>query len=243
LDLDGVIWLDHQPIAGAAAAVEALRAAGEEVVFVTNNASARVAEQEEKLAAIGIPAAGSVVTSAVAGAGLLDPGERVFVIGGPGLHEEVRARGSEVVDGPDCDAVISGLDRALTYDALRTAGLAIRRGARWILTNPDVTFPTPHGLEPGAGSIGAAIAAATGATPVVAGKPHEPMVRLLRARLGDDGVVVGDRPDTDGRFAGALGYRFGLVLSGVTGAGDLPVDPVPDWVADDLLRLVEAVRA
>jgi ribonucleotide monophosphatase NagD (HAD superfamily) len=69
------------------------------------------------------------------------------------------------------------------------------------------------------------------------------MVRLLRARLGDDGVVVGDRPDTDGRFAGALGYRFGLVLSGVTGAGDLPVDPVPDWVADDLLRLVEAVRA
>lgn len=241
LDLDGVIWLGHQSIPGAAAAVESIRAAGEEVVFVTNNSSARVVDQEEKLAAIGIRASGAVVTSAMAGASLLDPGDRVFVIGGPGLRDEVRARGSEVVDGPECDAVISGLDRDLTYEALRLAGLAIRAGARWILTNPDTTFPTPHGLEPGAGSIGAAIAAASGASPVVAGKPHAPMVQLLRRRLGDDGVVVGDRPDTDGRLASALGYRFGLVLSGVTGVDDLPVDPEPDWVADDLLRLVGAV--
>lgn len=243
LDLDGVIWLGHEPIPGAARAVQALRAGGEAVVFVTNNASARVVEQEENLASIGIPAAGAVVTSAVAGAHLLDPTDRVFVIGGPGLQEEVRARGCEVVAGTRCDAVISGLDRELTYDALRTAGLAIRGGARWILTNSDVTLPTAHGLEPGAGSIGAAIAAATGATPTVAGKPEQPMVDLLRERLGADGVVVGDRPDTDGRFAAALGYRFGLVLTGVTDAADLPVDPHPDWVADDLLTLVSAVRS
>ena len=240
LDLDGVIWLGGDPVPGGADAVALLRAAGEAVVFVTNNASARVVEQEAKLAAMGIEAAGAVITSAQAGASLLTPDERVFVIGGPGLQEEVARRGCRVVDGPTCDVVISGLDRDLTYDDLRTATLAIRAGARWVLTNEDVTFPTPYGLEPGAGSIGAAIRAATGAEPVVAGKPHEPLAAVVRERLGADGIVVGDRLDTDGALAGALGYRFGLVLTGVTSADDLPIEPEPWAVAADLLALVRS---
>lgn len=241
LDLDGVIRLGEQPIAGAAEAVALLRWAGEEVVFATNNAYRSIRDQEASLEAMGIPAAGAVVGAAQAGASLLHPGERVLVVGGPGLVEEVEARGCTLVaDGP-CDAVISGLDRQFHYDALRRAGLAIRGGARWILTNPDPTFPTPHGLEPGAGSIGAAIRAASGAEPEIGGKPEGAMVGLLRARLGDDGVVVGDRADTDGLFAVALGYRFALVLSGVTTALDLPVQPEPWSVDEDLLVLVQRV--
>jgi ribonucleotide monophosphatase NagD (HAD superfamily) len=67
------------------------------------------------------------------------------------------------------------------------------------------------------------------------------MVDTVRARLGgDDGIVVGDRPDTDGRFARALGYRFALVLTGVTTADEVgSVDPQPDEVAPDLATLVE----
>jgi glycerol 3-phosphatase-2 len=242
LDLDGVVWLGGEVVPGAADAVARLRAVGEEVVFVTNNAYARVADQEAKLAGFGIEARGAVVTAAQAGASLLQPGERAFVVGGPGLREEVSGRGCTEVDGPDCDVVISGLDRELTYEKLRIATLAIRGGARWVLTNPDPTFPTPHGLEPGAGSIGAALRAAGGAEPEVGGKPEGAMVGLLRRRLGADGIVVGDRADTDGRFAVALGYRFGLVLSGVTSSADLPVEPEPFAVADDLLALVGAVH-
>ena len=75
--------------------------------------------------------------------------------------------------------------------------------------------------------------------PLVAGKPHDPIAALVRARLGDVGIMVGDRPDTDGLFAEAVGYDFGLVLSGVTTSEDLPVTPSPVVVADDLLTLVE----
>src|SRR3546814_20230821 len=66
LDLDGVIWLGDQPIAGAAAAVESLRRAGETVVFCTNNSRRPIGEVEHKLAQHGISAPGAVVSSAMA---------------------------------------------------------------------------------------------------------------------------------------------------------------------------------
>lgn len=240
IDLDGVVRLGDAPIPGAAEAIARLRSAGHAVAFATNNAYRRIADQEASLAAMGIPADGAVVGAATAGARLLERGERVLVVGGPGLHEAVAARGCRIVDDGPCDAVISGLDRELRYEHLRRATLAIRAGARWVLTNPDRTFPTPRGLEPGAGAIGAAIAAATDVEPEIGGKPEGAMVELVRERFGVEGVVVGDRADTDGRFAEALGYRFALVLSGVTTEADLPTDPAPWAVAADLAALVSA---
>jgi ribonucleotide monophosphatase NagD (HAD superfamily) len=67
------------------------------------------------------------------------------------------------------------------------------------------------------------------------------MADLLRQRLGESATVVGDRPDTDGRLARVLGYRFALVLTGVTARDDLAtVEPRPDTVAPDLASLVDA---
>jgi 4-nitrophenyl phosphatase len=238
LDLDGVIWLADQPIPGAADAVARLRAAGERVLFVTNNSSAPVGDQEAKLARLGIPASGDVVTSAMAGARLVSPGERVLVCGGPGIVEAVAARGAEPVRDGDADVVVVGFHRDFDYERLRVAATAVRRGARLVATNDDATYPTPEGPIPGGGAIVAAVAYASGVDPVVAGKPHEPMAELVRSLAGPSGTVVGDRPDTDGRFARTLGWRFALVLTGVTSAGDLPVDPDPDVVAESLAALV-----
>src|SRR5206468_6709238 len=74
----------------------------------------------------------------------------------------------------------------------------------------------------------------------VAGKPEQPMADLVRARYGNRGVVVGDRPSTDGAFAATLGWPFALVLSGVAGSpgGEQVPDPAPPFVAADLARLV-----
>jgi glycerol-1-phosphatase len=238
LDLDGVIWLADQPLPGAAEAVARLRAAGERVLFVTNNSFAPVGDQEAKLERFGVPARGDVVTSAMAAATLVEPGERVLVCGGPGIVEAVSARGAEPVRDGDADVVAVGFHRDFDYERLRVAMQAIRRGARLVATNDDATYPTPDGPIPGGGSIVAAVAYAAGATPTVAGKPHRPMAGLVRALVGDAGTVVGDRPDTDGAFAVTLGYRFALVLSGVTSKDDLPVTPSPDVVADSLAALV-----
>ena len=69
------------------------------------------------------------------------------------------------------------------------------------------------------------------------------MVDLVRARFGDEGLVIGDRPSTDGAFAAALEWPFALVLSGVAGAsGGEPVpDPPPPFVAEDLAHLAPLI--
>src|SRR3712207_2808360 len=110
IDLDGVIWLGATPIPGSAEAIARLRAAGEDVLFVTNNAFATLAEQEAKRASFGIDAAGDVVTSAVVAADRVGPGGRVFVLGGQGIVEAVQARGAVIVDEPTADVVLVGLD-------------------------------------------------------------------------------------------------------------------------------------
>ena len=244
LDLDGVVWLADDPVPGAADAVAALRAAGERVLFVTNNSAFRRADQEAKLGGFGIPAGGDVLTSAEAAATLLDPGERALVLGGAGIVEALEGRGVEVVGRAPVDAVVVGFTRGFDYEGLRVAADAARASGRLIGTNDDATYPTPAGPLPGGGALLAAVATAAGVRPEVAGKPHAPMVALARARTGGEPVtVVGDRPSTDGSFARSLGARFALVLSGVTAATDLPVEPPPDVVAADLASLVSTELA
>ncbi len=236
--------MGSEPIAGSAEAVAKLRDAGATVVFATNNSFSTEAQQVEKLGSFGIDAVDSVVSSAMAGASLVHEGERVFVFGGPGVVEAVAARGAIIVDGfvvgdEPPDAVLVGLDWDLSYDRLRAAVQAIHAGARFIATNTDSTYPTEVGLYPGAGSIVAAVERSTGISPTVAGKPDQPMADLIRDRFGTDGVMVGDRADTDGAFARTLGFEFALVFSGVLSESDLPTDPMPDRTAVDLRSLVK----
>jgi len=238
LDLDGVVWLSADPIPGAAEAVARLRAAGERVLFCTNFSGRLLADQEAQLEDHGIPAHGDVLTSAMAAARLVEPGERVLICGGPGVAEAMQARGAIPVRDGDADAVAVGFHREFDYERLRIAARAVDRGARLIATNDDATLPTPDGPIPGGGALVAAVAYATGVEAIVAGKPHQPMADLVLAVGGPEGTVVGDRPSTDGGLAVRLGYRFALVLTGVTHEDDLPVEPAPDVVAASLADLV-----
>ena len=243
-DLDGVVWLAQQPIPGSVEAIALLRSQGHRVLFVTNNSSARVDDQEAALARIGIPAVGEVLTSAQAAAQLLEPGQRALVCGGDGVVQALQARGVTVCTDGDVDAVVVGWHRTFDYDGLTRAARAVRRGAMLIGTNDDATYPTPDGPIPGGGSILAAVRTASGATPVVAGKPYEPMAMLVRAVVGQEAsreaVMVGDRPSTDGLFARTLGCRYAHVFSGVTPRHAI-IDPVPDVAVADLAAVAAAV--
>lgn len=246
-DLDGVVWLAHQPIPGSVGAIASLREAGIRVVFVTNNSFSTYDEQVAALGSIGVPAEGDIVTSAMSAATAIKSGWRVLLCGSRGLIEEIGRVTEDVVvaynepmAAGDFDAVVVGFHREFNYQVLTDALTAVRGGAVLIGSNDDPTYPTPNGPIPGGGSILAAIEKASGVTPTVTGKPYEPMALLVRDMCGDvlpeEMVMIGDRSDTDGGFARTMGARFAMVLSGVMPTAD---GSEADIVAPDLAGVVE----
>ena len=237
-DLDGVVWLMHQPIAGSVNAIQLLKNAGHRVLFVTNNSYSVISDQENALAKIGIDAYNDVVTSSQAAGALLRKGERVLLGGGPGAVEAVKNAGAVLAGRSDdqtdseidqeVDTVMVGFHPSFDYRGLTRLSQAVRNGARLIATNDDATYPTPRGLIPGGGSILASVVAASGVEPIIAGKPHQPMADLVRQVLGvtdlSDAWMVGDRPSTDGLFAQTVGCKFAQVLTGISSLKDVSDD-------------------
>jgi glycerol 3-phosphatase-2 len=247
-DLDGVLWLGPEPIAGSADAVARLHAAGYRVAYLTNNSGRPPRSVVAQLRAMGVDADDDdVLTSAQAAASLLrarlEPGARVLAVGGPGVVEALQAEHYVVVDRAPAEAVVVGLHPSFDFDELARASAAVRAGALFVATNVDPTYPGPDGLLPGSGAIVAAVSTAAGREPEVAGKPEVATVTLVRERFGATGLIVGDRPSTDGALATALGWPFALVLSGISdgeGGGEaVPDDPAPAYVTPDLAALVE----
>lgn len=248
LDMDGVLWEGESPLPGMPGFFHFLREGGIRFVLATNNASLTIASYIQKLARMGVTAAPEeILTSATATADYLKriskPGARAYVIGEEGLARAVESAGVTVVapDALDADYVICGMDRNLSWNKLAAATINLNRGARFIGTNGDVTFPTERGIAHGNGAILAALSAASGIRPKIIGKPYPAIMQMAVARLGLPKAriaAVGDRLETDILGAKHAGLRSILVLTGITDKKMLRKSRIrPTWVIDDLPAL------
>ncbi len=256
-DLDGVVYRGREPVPGARELVDWLHERGVAVRFATNNSMVARAGYVERLAELGITTTEEeIVTSSSATVehlGRHAPDvRRVLAIGASGMRDELRAAGLATDMARDVaapqpgaplerayDAVIVGLDPTFTYAAMAAAMSAVLGGARLIATNADARYPTAHGFLPGAGSIVAALSAATGVVAEVIGKPEPAMFRAILEASGipaQETVVVGDNPSSDVAGARRAGMAAILVLTGVADealVGALEGDSVPHAVAAD----------
>lgn len=249
LDMDGVLWHGSKPSPGLVEFFGIVRLRNIRYVLATNNSSRTVGQYVEKLASMGVEVSPEeVITSSCATADYLltvaKPGAKVFVVGGIGLVTALESRGFQLgVDG--AEYVVVGLDRSFTYRKMAQALELIQKGARYIGTNSDLTFPTADAVQPGAGAILAGISAASGVEPLIVGKPQPLMFEMALARLDtrpERTAMVGDRLETDIQGGLSAGLRTILVLSGITDEGLLAHSSIrPDWVFEDLWALTAAL--
>jgi 4-nitrophenyl phosphatase len=247
LDMDGVLWKDKTAIGDLPRIFAEIRRRGWKVILATNNATLSADQYVQKLAGFGVSMERRyIVNSAQATAYYLHQrfpeGGAVFIIGESGLEAELAAQGFFVSEHQPV-AVVVGLDRAITYEKLLKASLLVRSGTPFIATNPDMTYPTPAGLAPGAGTFVVAVQAASGQPPVIIGKPEPEMYRQAMERMDLEPLetlVVGDRLDTDISGAQRIGCPTALVLSGVSTQSEATEwNPPPDCIAVDLSSLLE----
>lgn len=261
LDMDGVLWRGDTPIPGLPDFFATLRRLDIQVMLLTNNATKTAAQYVGRLAGYGVQlAADHILGSAESTAAYLarnyPQGTRAYVIGEAGLRQALQAQGFMLAARPDAehglardevDLVVVGFDRRVCYGDLAQAMLYLNRGAVFVGTNPDVSFPSEAGPLPGAGALIALLEAASSRRALIVGKPGAIMFEEALRRLGakpDNTAMVGDRLETDILGAQRAGLTTILVLSGVTSQAGLDSAEIrPDYVFADIHALAAALQA
>ena len=243
-DMDGVLVTGKQIIPGADRFIASLEEHGREYLVLTNNSLYTPRDLSHRLRSIGLEIPTErLFTSAMATASFLQsqrPEGTAFVIGESGLTQAIHEIGYVITD-IEPDYVVLGETEGYNYENVTRAIRLIDGGARFIATNPDVTGPSETGIVPGCGAMAALIERATGKTPFYVGKPNPLMMRTALNYLdvhSEDTAMIGDRMDTDIVAGVESGMRTILVMSGVTGQGDIERYPYrPTWVLGSVAEI------
>jgi 4-nitrophenyl phosphatase len=245
LDMDGVLWRSNQPLCDLPQLFNHFMNNNIKVSMASNNATATIDQFLDKFRSMGVELEfWQIVSSAMATSFLLkknfSDGGPIFILGSPALIEFLNDNGFYHSEEKPL-AVVVGMDRDLTYQKIDKASKWIRTGLPFYGTNPDLTYPTPNGLEPGAGACIAAVEAASDKKAIMAGKPNPYLFEVAMQRLGtqpEETLVIGDRLETDILGGWRAGCKTLLVLSGVAQAKDLlSWTPKPDLVLNNIMDL------
>jgi HAD superfamily hydrolase (TIGR01458 family) len=240
LDIDGVLHVSGEPIAGGADAVRALRAAGHSLRFVTNNTTRARAQLTAELRAMGIELDEEEVSTTPLAAGRLLEGLRVFALTMGAIREDLARHVTLVDDGAEA-VLVGGADESeetsevFAYANLSRAFAELREGARLVCLHKNRWSL----LDSGAFVAGREYAAETEAE--VVGKPTAAYFQAALDALGAspaDAVMVGDDVEADIGGAKGLGMTGILVRTGKFRPASLrDAEPQPDAVIDSIAEL------
>jgi HAD superfamily hydrolase (TIGR01458 family) len=214
IDLDGVLYVEEQPIAGAVQALECLRSRGLALRFVTNTTLHSRDRTLRKLEGLGLSVAGHelVTPAALAVQHCRERGyRRVALV----MNEEVKHDFVELQETTGhVDAVIIGdLGPAFGYDVLNHAFRQVMDGAELIALQKNRYWMRADGPSLDVGPFVAAIEFATNREAYVVGKPASGFFEQVLADAGtsaDAAAMVGDDIDSD--IGGALRAGLAAIL-------------------------------
>lgn len=214
IDLDGVLYVEDEPIAGAVEAVRRLRSGGLLLRFVTNTTAHSRDRTLGKLARLGfgVDDRELVTPAALAVRHCRERGhQHVALI----MNEEVKRDFTELEETRGrADAVIIGdLGSEFGYDVLNRAFRHVMEGAELIALQKNRYWMRADGLSLDAGPFVAAIEFATGRNAYVVGKPATGFFDQVLASLGvnaSQAAMLGDDIESD--IGGALNAGLAAIL-------------------------------
>ena len=214
IDLDGVLYVEDEPVPGAHEAVERLRDGGRVLRFVTNTTSRSRPATLEKLRRLGFVLEDEelMTPAALAVRHCLDAGRRrVSLL----MNEAVKDDFSSLQEDDDePEAVIVGdLGEDFAYPVLNRAFRHVMAGAELIALQRNRFWQRADGLSLDVGPFVAALEYATSREAYVVGKPAPAFFGEVLRDAGfsaDGAAMVGDDIETD--IGGALGAGLAGVL-------------------------------
>src|SRR6266571_7581305 len=245
LDIDGVLHVSMQPIAGAAETLHWLDQHGYRTCFVTNTTTLARATLAQRLRNIGLPIAEQqLITAPVATANYIRqyyPGKRCWVLTkGDTLADFA---GIELVESDawgasgasDADVVvIGGAEELLTYETMNHAFRMLMNGADLLAMHTNLYWRVSDGLRLDSGPFVYALELATGKRAKVLGKPDPAFFEQALLSIGvaaNEAVMVGDDIENDIGGAQRAGLRAVLVCTGKHNASSPQLERIkPDAI-------------
>ncbi len=247
-DLDGTVYRGEKLIPKARETIERIKSLGKKIVYLSNKPLQPREDYAGKLTRLGIPTeSAEVINSSFVMASWLSrqaPKATVFIIGEPPLVEEMTRKGFKISEKPEeIQYVIASFDRTFDYRKLNIALQAIKKGARFVATNPDRTCPVEEGEIPDCAAMIGAIEGATGKkVEAIVGKPSEIIIRVAVETINltpRECLLVGDRLETDIVMGKKAKMATALVLTGVTTQEVLGQSPIkPDYVWESIAEII-----
>jgi HAD superfamily hydrolase (TIGR01458 family) len=242
LDLDGTVYEDDGLIDGADVAIEALRAGGVPVRFVTNTTRVPRATIAGWLEDFGVPAtADDIFTPPLAAvAWLKEQGIRRVAVC---LPEGSLAEFAEFeITDVDPEAVVVGdLGPAWNFDTMNRVFRWLLDGVEFVALHRNRYWKTGGEWVLDVGAFVAAFEYATGRQATLVGKPSRPMFEAAARSMGlalSDVAMVGDDLQADVAGAQEIGIQGIMVRTGKFRAQELESAEIePDLVIDSLASL------
>ena len=248
-DLDGTIYLSERLIPGSREVIEKLRISSKKIVFLSNKPLQTRSDYAAKLTRLGIPtSADEVINSSRVMAKWLAkqaPGAVIYVIGEPSLIDELIQEGFRISEkAEEIQYVVASFDRTFDYRKLNIAHQAVKKGARFVATNPDRACPVEGGEIPDCAAMIGAVEGSTGKkVEAIVGKPSDIMIQVAVQTMGlspEACLLVGDRLETDILMGKKAGMATALVLTGVTKREALKNSDIqPDYVWESIADLLK----
>jgi HAD superfamily hydrolase (TIGR01458 family) len=252
LDVDGVLHVSAEPIAGAAAAVRRLREAGHRLRFVTNSTTRSRAQLVAQLDELGFDIHEEELQTTGNVAARMLAGRRVLALTMPGILDDLT---DLQLVGMNVDAVLVGgaaddgeeTGRVFSYLNLNRAFHELEAGAELYCLHKNRWWQTSHGprLDTGAFVTGLEFAADTEA--IVLGKPSTAYFDAALAALDAEAALtwmVGD--DLEGDIIGAHkhGMRTVLVRTGKFRPDEVERSAIqPDAIVSSIAQLPDWLEA